>query len=469
LKRRQFIAGAGSAGIGAVLGGLGGCSADYPAIEVPREFTPGAPVPWTNWAGNQSCLPDLRMAPATEDEVVAALQAARGVVRAVGSGHSFSAQVPTDGTLISTDRLSGLVEHDPTQLRATVLGGTRLHQLGPMLTGLGQALPNMPDMAYPSIAGGIATAIHGTGTSFGAMHHYVTDLRLATPGGELVECSTTRNPELFNAARTSLGALGIVTRVTLQNQAPFELTETSRLEELEAVLDDLPRRCAAHRHFEFFALPYTSACITVTTDIASPGDTAAGEEDPYAVNTLRALYEALSWVPLIGPAAYRGLLTGILGAEGETRRTGSAHEVLTHARVVRFREMEYTVPADAGPDCLREVLAAIHDNNLPLCFPLEYRYVQADDAWLSMFEGRNGCSISVHQYADLDHSAPFSVVEPIFWKYDGRPHWGKLHTLGADRLAGLYPRHWQDFRELRATLDPHGRMLNAHLRQVLGV
>jgi len=138
-------------------------------------------------------------------------------------------------------------------------------------------------------------------------------------------------------------------------------------------------------------------------------------------------------------------------------------------RTVRFREMEYTVPAELGPACLREILQTIKSKNIPVCFPLEYRYVKADDIWLSMFEGRDGIAISVHQYGDLDYKAYFAQIEPIFWKYQGRPHWGKIHTLSARQLAGLYPRHWQDFKEVRQTLDPTGRMLNAHLISLFGI
>ncbi|MGH8541736.1 MAG: D-arabinono-1,4-lactone oxidase, partial [Stenotrophobium sp.] len=99
---------------------------------------------------------------------------------------------------------------------------------------------------------------------------------------------------------------------------------------------------------------------------------------------------------------------------------------------------------------------------------LEYRYVKRDNIPLSMFYGRDTCAISVHQYYQMDYHNYFSVIEPIFWKYEGRPHWGKLHTLNAAQLGKLYPR-WKDFLAIRQELDPAGRFLNAHLRSVFGV
>ncbi len=435
--------------------------------QAPVTFTPGKPMPWINWAGNQSCYPQWRAAPTSEDELLSVFQSASGTVRAVGAGHSFSAVVPTNDTLVSTDLLSGLVSHDADTLQSTLWAGTRLHDIGPILQRVGQALPNMPDMDYPALGGSIANSVHATGTEFGSMSSYVRAMSLATPSGELLECSETTNPEVFQAARTSVGALGVVSKITLQNQAPFQLTEISKVENMEEVFEDMQARCREHRHFECFPIPYSPDCITVATDLARPGDRAFGEDDPDAVNSIRKLFAATAWVPLVGEALYAQILGLALADAGSTTRTGASHQVFPHVRVVRFREMEYTVPADVGVSCAREILQTIKRDKLPLSFPLEFRYVKADDIWLSMFEGQDGCSISVHQYGDLDYTAPFTVIERIFMKYGGRPHWGKLHTLDASQLAALYPRHWQDFQQVRRELDPTGKMLNEHLRRVL--
>jgi FAD/FMN-containing dehydrogenase len=157
-----------------------------------------------------------------------------------------------------------------------------------------------------------------------------------------------------------------------------------------------------------------------------------------------------------------------LGDAATSARTGASFRVFPHQRAVRFREMEYMLPIEAGPDCLREILHTIRKHRIPVCFPLEYRSVAADDIWLSMFQGRPSACIAVHQFGDLDYRRYFAAIEPIFWKYEGRPHWGKLHTLDAKRLAALYPRHWQDFQEARKQLDPEGKMLNSHLKTIFG-
>ena len=468
MQRRQFLRQSALLGAGAVVGTTTGCDQVDTEPQSPISFTPGEPVPWINWAGNEHCYPQWREAPATTEQLVDVMKSARGVIRAVGSGHSFSAVVPTDDTLVSTDLLSGLVAHDPATMQATLLGGTTLHDSGPLLDAVGQAMPNLPDMDYPTIAGSIASSVHATGAEFGSTSSFVVAMKLVTPGGDVIECSADKNPEIFQAARTSLGALGIVSEVTLQNQAPFNLTEVNGVAPAQEVWSTLEDRVKDNRHFALFTIPYSDLILTVTTNEAKPGDKNVGEEDPQAVNSLRAAFDATAWVPLVGSALYDKLLQIAMGEAGETVRTGKSFQVFSHVRIVRFREMEYTVPAEAGPACMQEIMAKIRKERIPLSFPFEYRYVKGDDIWLSMFEGRDGCSISIHQYGDLDYKKAFAEIEPIFWKYDGRPHWGKIHTLDAERLSQLYPRHWQDFQEVRKSLDPEGRMMNAHLKHVFG-
>jgi FAD-linked oxidoreductase len=434
-----------------------------------QAYEPGGPLPWTNWAGNQSCVPAGRSAPESEAALLESLSAGRGAIRPVGAGHSFSALVPSPGTLVSTDLMTGVVSSDAATLQAEVWSGTRLGQLGPALHSVGQALPNMPDIDYQALGGAIATSTHGTGAGFGSLSAYVEGLSLATPSGELLECDAERNAEVFHAARCSLGALGIVTRLRLQNQAPFMLAESTQAEPLEDVFDDLDRRVAENRCFEFFALPHTTTLITVETNEIEPGEGSAGTpevEDPEAVYQARDAYRALGGMFGIGGWAYRRAIKSALSGP-PTVRSGRSFQVLSHVRTVRFREMEYTMPAEAGPACLREILDTMREKRIPVSFPIEVRWIAADDVWLSPFYQRAGCSISIHQFADEDYEPYFAQIEPIFWKYEGRPHWGKLHTLDAPRLGALHPR-LRDFNEVREGLDPAGRLLNPHLREVLG-
>ncbi len=461
--RRSFLQ---SAAAGAALATLPGCGDPTPPLaQGGPGYAPGsgAPLPWRNWAGTAWCQPEQRAAPQSESEVVDLLASATAPVRPVGAGHSFSPLVPTDGTLFSLDGLNGLGEVDDRALTAWVWAGTRLGPLGPMLEARGQAMPNLPDIDYQALGGALATSTHGTGAALGSISDGVDGLVLATATGELIECDRSRNAAVFHAARCSLGALGVVTRVKLRNRRPFRARETTRMVPVDELLDEAPARAAAVPFWEFYAFPHASVGMEIATVETDAPVEIPEEEDLNALGEMRDLAVRLVQAGRPGVA----VLDAILGGLPSSERTDTSHRVLAHTRVERFHEMEYTVPAEAGPACLREILDTIRAEKIPIIFPIEFRYIRRDDAWLSMFSNRDGASISIHQFHDLDYRPYFERIEPIFWKYDGRPHWGKLHTLDASRLATLYP-HWGEFEAVREALDPSGRMLNAHLRQVLG-
>jgi FAD/FMN-containing dehydrogenase len=257
VQRREFIKKSMTLAVGAAAAAtLSGCGEPSTEAHTPISFTPGEPLPWVNWAGNHACTPRRRHAPSTEDEVASILKDSTGIVRPVGASHSFSAIVPTDDTFITTDLLKGLVGHNPDTLEAELMAGTRMHAVGAMLESVGQALPNMPDMNYPSMGGAIATSVHATGTEFGSMSSYVTGLTLATPSGDLINCDREKNSEIFQAARTSVGALGVVTKLRLQNQKPFQLTEFGSMVNTEEVLEDWDRLCQDYRHKEILPIQY---------------------------------------------------------------------------------------------------------------------------------------------------------------------------------------------------------------------
>jgi FAD/FMN-containing dehydrogenase len=135
---------------------------------------------------------------------------------------------------------------------------------------------------------------------------------------------------------------------------------------------------------------------------------------------------------------------------------------------VKFFEMEYAVPAEHGPACFRELRARMQERHSDVLWPVEYRTVAADDAFLSNAHDRPTVTLSVHQDGTLPYREFFEDVEPIFWSYEGRPHWGKIHTLGAAQLCDLYPG-WERFLAIRERLDPTGCFLNSHLREIFGI
>jgi FAD-linked oxidoreductase len=420
-------------------------------------------IGWKNWSGGQTSQPDARLAPANEQAVIDLLSSSNKKVKTVGSGHSFSPLAATDDVLVSLSRLAGLIDSHAESQQSTFFAGTRIADMTAPLDNINQGLINIADIDKQTLAGAIATSTHGTGQTLGSYSSYVRGLRLITAKGEVIDCDEQNSPEIFRAACVSLGGLGIITRVNIQNREQYRLKKSVWGAPTEEILEQVDDLKANYRHFEMFPMVNADVCLAQTIEETSEPVSAQSlteEED----DTLQLLQKYGRYAPSIRS----WLINSIVGGMDRVEATGNSYNMLTNARNMRFNEMEYQVPADAGPACLREILATIKKKKLDIVFPLEYRYVAADNRWLSMFSGRDSCSISVHHFADYDYKAYFAEIEPIFWKYAGRPHWGKLHTLTAVQLKQLYP-NWEDFLAVREALDPNKRFLNSHLASVFGV
>jgi len=145
----------------------------------------------------------------------------------------------------------------------------------------------------------------------------------------------------------------------------------------------------------------------------------------------------------------------------------TSYRVFVTPRRVHFVESEYAVPRESLLHVLGELRRQVPRLADPVMFPVEVRVAAADDIWLSTAYQRETAYIAIHQYSGLPYRAYFDAFESIVAGVAGRPHWGKMHTLDAGRLGRLYPRH-QDFRQVRAEVDPEGRFGNPYLTQVLG-
>jgi FAD-linked oxidoreductase len=385
-------------------------------------------------------------------------------MRPVGAGHSFTPLVPTDGHLIVLDGMNGLIRHDPETHEATFGAGTRLSSVGPALESVGQGPLILPDIDRQTLAGAISTGTHGTGLTLHSLSGNVTGLRMVTATGEVVSITEASDPDLFKAACVSVGALGIMTEITLQNRPAYRLKARNWAARIDEVLEDFEASASRHRHFEMFPLTHSDYALVLAvdeTDEPIDNPPLSPEEEAAFGDAMRA------WMA-IPPGERRPLINGLAEQIEPSITVDASYRILSNVRSNRFNEMEYAVPREVGADCVREVLSTIAEQEIDVVFPLEYRYVRGDDLWLSMDEGGDRAAISVHRTASEDYRPLFDVVEPIFWKYGGRPHWGKVHSLGARELTRLYPQ-FEAFRALRADLDPEGRLLNDHLKKLFGV
>lgn len=417
---------------------------------------------WHNWSGAVSCRPNHYYEPTTEDELqrIVARHAGERTIRVAGSGHSFSSVVPTDDVLLSLESHTGVTAINPERRRATVRAGTRLDDLSDALAAHDLALSNMGDVDRQTVAGALATGTHGTGIDCGVLATHAVEMRLVTADGEVVTLSPA-DGDAFRAAQVSLGALGVVSEITLQLDSAYTLRERTRTAPLDAVLDNLEPLRENHRHFEFFWFPHTDIALVKTLDKTQKSRTRSlpFAADERAENLgLEGLCRLSSRFPRLSPYCAR-IAAGTLSS-GET--VGPSHEVFPTRRTVRFNESEYGVPADEGAAVVRELRDHIHHAEPTVLFPVEFRYVAGDDIPLSPAYGRDSAFIAVHKYHGKPYRSYFEACESIFDAHDGRPHWGKMHSLDPERLRSRYPE-WDTFEGIRRSFDPDGSFLNDHL------
>jgi L-gulono-1,4-lactone dehydrogenase len=427
---------------------------------------------WRNWSGELSCDPATSVRPASTTEVVAGVEAARArgwTVRPVGSGHSFTPLVVTDGVHLDLGLMDAVLATDREAGRVRVQAGIRLGRLTEELARRGLAMENLGDIDRQTLAGALATGTHGTGAALGGLASQVESLQLVDGRGEVHELVRDRDGDRFLAAVVGLGSLGIVTEVTLRVVAAYTLRGDDRSEPLQAVLDHFHARAAAHRHVEFYAFPYSDTAWTRTNDVVA---VAPAPRHPLRVWTEDRLltthgFEAACRLGARAPGAIPSINRVAARLAGGGVRVDASHRIFASARDVRFTEMELSLPREDGLPFVREVLALLERERFPVVFPIEVRTTAADDALLSTSHGRDSVYVAVHNHVRLPHEEYLAAVWELAQRYAVRPHWGKRHPAAAAELAPRYPA-WQRFAAVRAAFDPEGRFVNDHLLRVLG-
>lgn len=388
---------------------------------------------FVNWSGSVHFRTSAVHHPRSEDDVVALVREASrrgGHVRPVGSGHSSTPLVATDDTLVSLDRMTGVVHADTEERRATLLPGTGLADAGAALEKFGLAMENLGDVDYQTIAGAVGTATHGTGRDLGNLSSTLVGGRLVTGTGEIL--SFGEGDDLLRAAKVALGALGVFTALQLRLDRSFTLHRQNWITHIEWVLenfDELSRSC---RHVDFYWYPRSD--LAQVRILTPPG----GEP---------------SFLP---PGRLK------------TEETGPSYEIIPNFRDLKFEEMEYMVPVDAGLDVFQEIRERVKKRHRDkVGWRILVRTIAPDDAMLSNVP-QPTMTIALLQNATLEYEHYFRDLEPIFLMAGGRPHWGKKHYRSAADLERMYPE-WNRFLEIRQSCDPSGVFLNDYLTSIFGL
>ena len=429
---------------------------------------------WQNWGRSASVRPVRVERPRSPEGVQRAVKAAASqglTVKAIGAGHSFTGIAVAPGVLLELDDMQGLVSADAATGRVTLLAGTRLHRIPSLLRPYGLAMENLGDIDRQSIAGAISTGTHGTGTGFGGIATQVRGLTLITADGEFLRIDETHDSELLPGAVVGLGALGVVVEVTLQCVPAFVLHAVDAPAPLGETLETVHEQAAAADHLEFYWHPHTDVALK-KTQTRLP-ESAKRHPIPPVQHWLdetvltNGVFGAFCAVSRVVPAIIPPFNRLAVTLTGDGEYSDESHRVLIHHRNVRFREMEYAIPAENLVPAFEEVRALVADRGWRIEFPVEVRFAASDDLWLSTASGRDSAYIAVHRYWRTDPRPYFDAVEQIMLRHGGRPHWGKLHSLDAGQLRERYPR-FDDFIALRDRLDPKRVFGNRHLERILG-
>jgi FAD-linked oxidoreductase len=428
----------------------------------------GAGERWRNWAGNQRTDPVRTVAAHDTGEVVAAVKdAARDGLRlkAIGSGHSFTAIAVPDDVAVRAPSDPRLLQVDATGL-ATVPAGMTLRTLNPLLWARGWALPNLGDIDAQTVAGAIATGTHGTGARHRGLADQVRALELVTADGAVRSCSPSENVDVFAAARVGLGALGILVSVTLQTVPAFRLHAIEAARPLEGALELFD---GEDDHVEFYWFPHTDVAATKRNNRTAAEGPVRGRVAQWMGEELlgNGAFALACRVGAVMPRLVPSINRIAAGRFAASEYVDRSYRVFTSPRWVRFLEMEYAVPRAALPDAFAGLRRVVQRHGQAVTFPVEVRVAAADDIPLSTAAGRDSAYLAVHVHRSEPHEAYFGAIEAVMRDLDGRPHWGKLHTRTAADLRPAYPG-FDAFVALRDRLDPERRFGNAYLERVLG-
>lgn len=427
---------------------------------------------WTNFAGDQSCRPASFERPRSQAQVADAIvraAAAGQTLRVAGGGHSFTDAVLTDGTLLSLDNLDRVLDIDPSSGLVRVEAGVRLGALSDVMHEHGLAFANLGDIDVQSIAGATATGTHGTGVGLPNLSAGLKSIELTLADGTALEVNEETDPEAWRAARVSVGALGVVTAVTLQAVPAFTLAAVDTTAPLESTLDCLDELVDGNDHFGFFTFPHSPLAMTKTwTRTGAPPSprTRAGDWFHDILLTNYG-YWGVCLLARSRPSMIPALNRTCSRLSGTTRYVDRSNRVFATPRRVPLTEMEYAIPREHAAEAVRAVRRVSERSAYDLPTPLEVRFVAPDDAFLSPSGGRETCYIAVHQFSGMAWEPYFREVEEVLIGFGGRPHWGKRHFQTAETLRTNYPQ-WDRFQAVRARLDPTGVFSNSYVNRVLG-
>lgn len=424
---------------------------------------------WVSWNGNLVHTYRSLFTPRTEEELAQAVQEADSV-RVFGGKQSSADVAAGTESLINIEKYNGVVDVDEKARRITVESGIRLRELMHEIEGRGWTFPCLPDIDTVTIGGALATGTHGTAGGGHPLAESMVGARLITADGAIMEID--ESSELMPALKTSLGTLGVLSTVTFELEPLYYLRVEEQAVRDEQWLANYRQWLEDYEFVRIIWLPHTGYGWVVLGERIDAETPVEERSAPRYVRHRREvskfLYKRTVKFPRFTRLANR-LLRKLFFSHRLVKKGTLYGATVTKSRGSTLELAEWTVAMERFEDLFAELRSALEstDNDAWAHIPMDIRFLRGDESWLSTAYGRDtvtvGCVTRNPEHAD-EYRA-FDLVERLFLKYEGRPHWAKHFRAKARELAPLYPR-WDDFIALRRRMDPRGKFLNGYLKQL---
>ena len=418
-----------------------------------------------NWARQFAYPPTNFVEPETEEEIVNLVKNGRKI-RVFGSGHSFNAGVMSDETLVSLDKYAGLVKKEGN--RVTVKGGTRMRDVVELLLKDGLAFEALPSHDAQSIAGILSTNVHGTGRDWGFVGEMVEGLKIIDGKGEIHEC--TKTDDLFRAAIGGIGAVGIISEVTVMAVPKFNVKQKFELVDLEYVRNNLDAMLEDNEHLSLYLFPFATVCqVNIWKPTKKPQSILADFREWIAIS-----FDALNAAWFGNLMAYTGLLpwsNWTYGIKHGTNLVMESNEAFNRSIYHLHQELEFTVPYEQTWEmCDRfiKLYEKMYSKQLPYML-IEVRFTPEGYNNTLIGAGRERRSTWLNLICNDSHGFEkyYAAAEEDVKKIGGLPHLGKFcQSLDKNHLSNVHQQNFERFLELMHEHDPENKFANAFTQRM---
>eukprot|EP00697_Spironema_sp_BW2_P003917 gnl/Spiro4/15278_TR8199_c0_g1_i1.p1 gnl/Spiro4/15278_TR8199_c0_g1~~gnl/Spiro4/15278_TR8199_c0_g1_i1.p1 ORF type:complete len:516 (+),score=49.49 gnl/Spiro4/15278_TR8199_c0_g1_i1:83-1549(+) len=438
----------------------------------------------TNYDGSATARPRYYVQPLTEEEIIVTVKSATNggrKIKVIGSGHSFVDIAMSDDMMMNLDKYASVVAIDTSNKTITVQAGIRLKDLMVIMDQHGLALANKGTVSEQSIAGAISTGTHGSGLQTGIMATQVIALRIITAQGEVIVASRSQNVDVFEAARVSVGALGIISEVTIQCVSAYNMRKVETRMSMREFSSHFEQNVHSPPapYWSWMGFPHSNCDGSMCGMLIKWGPTDEELPEPNAISEwfdsklmllFRFILAPTVWIPSTTRFIMNYLVASVALAEKSfVDRWPRGFSMGDYTYGPLYSEMEVFIPVEMTVEALNAVEKFLAKENMVTNFPLSLRFVMADDIWLSPAYGRASAIFSLSMHRREAHRADFhcKLLREVFAQFEGRTHWGKNSCLSSVQLSALYPQ-WDKFAELRNKMDPKRTFENPYLKRMLG-